>query len=161
MMKSLRIFLLQPLCTEVHTHGRIPGKVSREQGRLQNIICHAVHHAAIRDTVTLCKDSNGLSKVSLQRELDNSFFPLPSGLVSLHVKGPFCNILSDTSGSRLLFWPWRARNIRLFDEYGGAAKLIKTIKKDFSFFFLRVLQVSFAPISPHMVLHSSLQFQQS
>lgn len=63
------------------------------------------------------------------------FFPLACGLVSLHVKGPFCNILSDTSGRRLLFWPRRARNIRLFDEYGGAAKLIRMIKEDFFFFF--------------------------
>lgn len=48
-----------------------------------------------------------------------------------------------------------------FMSMGVAAKLIKMIKKDFFFFFLRMLQARSAVISHHMVLRSSLQFQQS
>lgn len=86
-----------------------------------------------------CKGSSGLSKASSQRGQDSWFFPTCLWFGVLACERSFCNILSDTSGRRLLFWPRRARNIRLFDEYGGAAKLIRMIKEDFFFFFFACL----------------------
>lgn len=86
--------------------------------------------------------------------------PFASVLVSFYLKDPFCNVLWDTSGRLLLFWPCSWIMSGSFMCLGVDVKLVKMIKTSVCF-FLRILHVSSAVMSHHMALHSSLQLQQS
>lgn len=129
-MKSIRIFLLKSLCTEVHARGWIPGNVSRKKGCLQNIICHA----ATQVTVTLWRGLQGLQwnfKIAIAERTGQGFFSHFHEFWCLSIWRILSLMFSQIHQGR-----WCCSDLRVeevsgsFMSTGVAAKLIKMIKKD-------------------------------
>lgn len=154
-MKSLSIFSPQASVHWSLNLGWISGNVSRKEGCLQNIICCAVQHAAIQDTVSLWRGLQGLHNGLSPDRTGELFFShfhrfwclsmwkVLSAISSQIHHGGCCYSglgLEEVSGS--------------FISTGIAAKLMKMIKK--MIYFLHILQVSSAEIWHSITLQPSI-----